>query len=95
MVVSLVVSRHASRSTARFMRPRAAASRMAPTAPMAPASVGVATPAKIDPSTIRISSSGGMSTSTTCRTSVRNAISVISGGRAGAADGFATATPPT
>ena len=95
IVVSLVVPAHASRSTAMDMRPRAPARTIAPTDPIAPASVGVATPAKIDPSTMRIRSSGGSITTTTRRRSPRQGMSVISGGRAGAASGLAIATPTT
>ena len=50
------------RSATRF----AAASSMEPTAPMAPPSVGVATPTKIVPSTRKISSNGGTITKITC-----------------------------
>ena len=95
IVVSLVAPRHESRSTFMDMRPRAKASRIAPTEPIAPASVGVATPRKIDPSTIRIRISGGIITSATRRISTPKAMSVISRGSAGAASGFTTATPLT
>ena len=42
---------------------------MAPTAPMAPPSVGVATPMKMVPRTRKMSSSGGTITNTTCSAS--------------------------
>ncbi len=51
------------------LRRLAHASSMAPIAPMAPPSVGVATPMKIVPSTRKISSSGGTMTNTTCSAS--------------------------
>ncbi len=44
----------------------------APTAPMAPPSVGVATPMKIVPSTRKISASGGTMTKMTCSASTDN-----------------------
>ena len=47
-------------------RPFAAAMTSAPTAPMAPPSVGVAMPRKMVPSTRKISASGGISTMITC-----------------------------
>ena len=48
---------------------RASAMISAPVAPMAPPSVGVATPRKIVPSTRKISASGGISTNVTCSAS--------------------------
>ena len=47
-------------------RPFIPASTSAPTAPIAPPSVGVAIPRKIVPSTRKISASGGISTMMTC-----------------------------
>ncbi len=49
----------------RFSRPLISASTSAPSAPMPPPSVGVATPMKIVPSTRKISASGGISTKVT------------------------------
>ena len=59
---SLVVLLSACLSSDQLRRPRASAISMAPSAPIAPPSVGVATPRKIVPSTRKISSSGGIST---------------------------------
>ncbi len=47
---------------------REAASSNAPTDPTAADSVGVATPSRIDPNTVRIKIAGGPSTPITCRT---------------------------
>ena len=56
-----VVARVTSISTAREKRRCRAARIMAPTAPTEADSVGVAIPARIEPSTARISSAGGSS----------------------------------
>ena len=62
---SLVVVSMACRNRSSDSRRRATAIRMAPTAPMAPPSVGVATPMKMVPSTRKISASGGIITKVT------------------------------
>ena len=62
---SLVVVVTAWRSSDIVRRPRMMAMMPAPNAPMAPPSVGVATPRKMVPSTRKISSSGGISTNVT------------------------------
>ena len=62
---SLVVAVKACLSRLSGRRPRNMPMTMAPTAPMAPPSVGVATPRKMVPSTRKISSSGGISTNVT------------------------------
>ena len=59
---SRVVAISACCTTLRLSRRFDAASTNAPTAPMAPPSVGVATPRKMVPSTRKISASGGIST---------------------------------
>lgn len=74
---SRVVDVSAERTTSMFNRPLAAAIMSAPTAPMAPPSVGVAMPRKIVPSTRKISASGGMSTMMTCWASRDIALSFI------------------
>ena len=74
----------ASRSTFHERRLLAAASPIAPTDPTAPASVGVAIPAKMLPSTRRISTSGGISTVSTWRASFQPAASRTSGRKRGA-----------
>ena len=56
---SRVVESSASRSMRQLSRRLAAARASAPTAPRAPASVGVAMPTKIEPSTRKMSMSGG------------------------------------
>ncbi|MNR39589.1 hypothetical protein D3C85_1578100 [compost metagenome] len=61
---------------------------MAPTAPMAPPSVGVAMPRKMVPSTRKISSSGGIITSTTRLPSAAPRRVRASGGSAGTHCGF-------
>ncbi len=63
---SRVVDVNACDTTPRFNRPFIAASSSAPTAPIAPPSVGVAMPRKIVPSTRKISASGGIRTMITC-----------------------------
>ena len=63
---SLVVEASACLTTSSVSRRFAAAMTSAPTAPMAPPSVGVAMPRKIVPSTRNTSASGGISTMTTC-----------------------------
>ena len=62
---SLVVESSAWRTIDQFSRRLTAASASAPTAPIAPPSVGVASPMKIVPSTRKISTSGGISATTT------------------------------
>ena len=62
---SLVVESIACLSSAIDNRRRATAISTAPSAPMAPPSVGVATPMKMVPSTRKISPSGGISTKVT------------------------------
>ena len=64
-LVSFVVDSIACLSSVKFKRPRDQANTMAPTAPMAPPSVGVATPIKIVPSTKNINNKGGTITKTT------------------------------
>src|SRR4051812_50027001 len=60
--VSLAVVFIAWRSNENDRRRRASAIASAPVAPMAPPSVGVATPRKMVPSTRKMSASGGVST---------------------------------
>ena len=62
---SFIVVSIAWRSSFRSRRRRASAITSAPTAPIAPPSVGVAMPRKIVPSTRKISASGGISTKVT------------------------------
>ena len=62
---SLVVVFRACLSSEPLRRPRSLAMTNAPSAPMAPPSVGVATPMKMVPSTRKISSRGGISTNVT------------------------------
>ena len=64
-VVSLAVASMACRSSFQSSRLRASAMASAPVAPMAPPSVGVATPMKMVPSTRKISASGGIRTKVT------------------------------
>ena len=72
IAVSRVVSSMRSRARASSSGAAQTAARtMAPTAPSAPASVGVATPKKMLPSTMRIRASGGSRTSITRRTRAR------------------------
>ncbi len=61
--VVCIVSMQASRSTRMFSLPLSAASSMAPKAPRPAASVGVAMPKKIEPSTATISAAGGITAS--------------------------------
>ena len=63
--VSLAVVFIACRSRLSDRRRRASAIASAPVAPMAPPSVGVATPRKMVPSTRKMSASGGISTNVT------------------------------
>ncbi len=63
---SLVVLSSACFSSDHVNRRRDSAMTSAPTAPIAPPSVGVAMPRKIVPSTRKISTSGGISTKVTC-----------------------------
>ena len=63
--VSLAVDSIACFSSLKSRRRRATAMTSAPDAPMAPPSVGVATPRKIVPSTRKMSASGGISTNVT------------------------------
>ena len=67
---SRVVLTSACLSRAMFNRLRATAITSAPTAPIAPPSVGVATPRKMVPSTRKISTSGGIRTKVTCSASL-------------------------
>ena len=66
IAITMAVTRRVSSQTlARLVRlkpPSMAASTMAPTAPKAPASVGVAMPKKMLPNTKKISAKGGSST---------------------------------
>ncbi len=62
---SRVVEASACLSSDQDRRPRSRAMMSAPTAPMAPPSVGEATPRKMVPSTRKMSSSGGISTKVT------------------------------
>ena len=62
---SFIVASIACLSSFTFRRRRASAIASAPVAPIAPPSVGVATPRKIVPSTRKISASGGISTKVT------------------------------
>ena len=62
---SFMVWSSAERSSARLRRWRITAMISAPIAPMAPPSVGVATPRKMVPSTRKIRPSGGISTKVT------------------------------
>ena len=64
-VVSLAVLSIACFSSDQESRLRTSAIRIAPVAPIAPPSVGVATPRKIVPSTRKIRASGGISTNVT------------------------------
>ena len=69
-----------------------AASSMAPTAPIEAASVGVAMPPRIEPSTAKISSTGATSTCVSLRASAKPRGASGSGGIAGAAFGQKIAT---
>jgi hypothetical protein len=62
---SFIVVSIAWRSSLRSSRRRTSAMTNAPVAPIAPPSVGVATPRKIVPSTRKISASGGIRTKVT------------------------------
>jgi hypothetical protein len=62
---SFVVVLRACFSSEKLSRPRTSAMMIAPIAPMAPPSVGVAIPRKIVPNTRKISNSGGISTKVT------------------------------
>jgi hypothetical protein len=78
------------------LRRRLSAARThAPTAPTAPASVGVAMPKKMLPSTAKISSTGGTMACSTRRKSAKPRKVRASGGSAGAASGRTHATPMT
>ena len=83
-------------STTGIMTPRRlvfiAASNIAPTAPTDAASVGVAMPPRIEPSTARISSSGATRTAASLRANAKPRGAVGSGGMAGAAFGKKIAT---
>ena len=63
---SRVVEASAWRITSSESRRLTAARKSAPTAPMAPPSVGVAMPRKMVPRTRKMSASGGMRTMITC-----------------------------
>ena len=76
-------------------RRRVAASAMAPSAPSDPASLGVATPANMLPSTTRIRTKGGSIEPMTRRRSSAPGMSSDSSGMAGAASGRTIATPIT
>ena len=65
-----VVLSSAPLSTLRPKRPRTVAITKAPRAPMAPPSVGVATPKKIVPNTKKIRINGGINTNVTCSVSL-------------------------
>ena len=66
MAVVLIVLSHTLESCLRLKPPLRAARRIAPTAPITPASVGVAMPKKMLPSTIRIKDKGGSIDCTSC-----------------------------
>ena len=89
---SLVVAASACLSSAQSSRLRAKPMTSAPTAPIAPPSVGVATPRKMVPSTKKMSSSGGMSTNVT--RSARRESSPSFSPRLMRAMSSASATPP-
>ena len=87
-------------STACFIRPQSSlrfisARMMAPLAPIAPPSVGVATPMKIVPSTRKISTSGGIRQVNTLSASAPPFSVRASGGSAGAASGLTMDTIST
>ncbi len=67
MLVICVVRSTTGIEQPREAAPLRAASRIAPTAPTEAASVGVATPPRIEPSTARMSASGATSTATSRR----------------------------
>src|SRR3546814_17903940 len=69
---SVVVVFIAWRIRSSVSRRRISAITIAPTAPIAPPSVGVATPLKIVPSTTKISASGGINTKDTRSASAAN-----------------------
>ena len=93
--VSRVVSPIAPCSAVSDRRRLSCARSIAPTAPRAPASVGVAMPAKMLPSTSRIRTSGGTMTSITRRNRAAPCSERASGGKAGAASGLTSATHAT
>ncbi len=77
--VVVVVCCATSRSTPRVSRPRAAASMHARKAPIPDASVGVARPKKIEPSTPRISIAGGSTERNTRRISLASTFGASGG----------------
>ena len=87
----IVVSIACRSSFSRQAAPRRCAITSAPVAPIAPPSVGVATPRKIVPSTRKISASGGISTKVT-RSAMRDSSSSLSS-RLSTASANATPTP--
>src|SRR5256885_16752025 len=89
--VSFAVVFIAWRSRLNDSRRRASAIASAPLAPMAPPSVGVATPRKMVPSTRKISASGGVRTKDT-RSAIRENRARLKK-RLGAEDAKATPTP--
>ena len=93
MLLTSVVLRMTSRRMGRLKRRWLMASTMAPTAPTEAASVGVAIPARIEPSTSTISSSGGTSTLRIRTSRARPCTLRASAGRAGARSGRHSAVP--
>ena len=83
-VVSFAVEFIAWRRSDQVRRRLMSASTRAPVAPIAPPSVGVATPMKIVPSTRKMRASGGISTNTTRAMSFQPRSGRASGGNAGA-----------
>ena len=95
MAVSDAVWVADSDTTFRESRPPIAVRTRAPTDPSAPASVGVATPAKMLPRTTRMRTSGGTSAVATRRASAPPRSARSSAASAGAACGRRHATTPT
>ena len=83
MTVIFMVDSMPSRIIFQFSRRWTAASPIAPTTPMAPASVGVARPKKIVPSTIKINASEGTTPMATFFNSASPRRVRASGGRGG------------
>ena len=87
MAVMRMVMAIASRTSGHVRRRCSAARSMAPTAPMAPASVGVASPMKMVPSTRKIRAIDGIMPRSTRRTSGQPRSPRASGGSGGMAPG--------
>ena len=83
ITVRSAVAWTASRIMRKFSRPCSSARTKAPTTPSAPASVGVARPMKIVPSTRKISAIEGTMPISTFRTRAAFSSPRISGGRGG------------